>query len=177
MALHNKKIAIIAGPLFEESELIYPLYRLREEGAEVVIVGTLHKGDILKGKHGYKVTTDFSVHEIDFDQFHAVVVPGGFSPDYIREDERMQAFVHHVHSKGGVLAAICHGPWVLVSAGLLKDRQCTSYSALISDVRNACGLWQDAPVVVDHRIITSRTPDDLGEFGRAIIREVAQLKW
>lgn len=177
MSLSSKKIAIISGPLFEESELIYPYYRLKEEGAEVVLVGTTKKGDILKGKHGYKVPIEATVHDIDFDDFHAVVIPGGFSPDYIREDERVIAFVHHVHSKGGVVAAICHGPWVLVSAGLLKGRQCTSYKAIVTDVKNAGGAWQDAPVVVDHRIVTSRVPDDLGEFCKATINEVVKLNW
>jgi protease I len=172
MALSGKKIAVVAGPMFEDSELVYPYYRLKEEGAEVCIIGTGEKGDKLKGKHGYKIFTDDSVSKINFKDFAAVVIPGGFSPDYIREDIKVQEFVRAVHATGGAVAAICHGPWVLVSAGLLKDRNCTSYNAIITDVRNAGGKWVDQAVVVDDRIITSRTPDDMGEFCKAIIQVV-----
>jgi len=177
MKLENKKIVIISADKFEESELIYPLHRMREEGAEVIIAGTRQKGTLLVSKEGYKIALDDHVSSINLDSVHAVIIPGGFAPDYIRNNERVQELIHHVHAKGGVVAAICHGPWVLVSAGLLKGIECTCYSAIRDDVINAGGRYQDAPVVVDKRIITSRFPDDLGHFCRAIIEQVSKLNF
>jgi len=177
MSLANKRIVILAARYVEDSELMYPLYRLKEESAEVMVSGIGEKGTVYDGKIGLKFTTTHSINGIDFDSVHAVVVPGGFAPDYLRANERVQALVHHVHSRGGVVAAICHGPWVLVSADLLKDRQCTCYKNIKDDIVNAGGLWQDAPVVVSNRIITSRCPDDLPVFCKAIISEVSKLNF
>lgn len=177
MKLANKRIVIVTAEKFEESELLFPLHRLKEEGAEVMVCGVKPKGTMLKGKNGVKIETEKHVTELDFDSVHAVVIPGGFAPDYIRMEERVQALLHHVHSRGGVVAAICHGPWALISAGLIKGHQCTSYYTIKDDVINAGGSWQDAPVVVDNRIITSRCPDDLAEFCKAIISQVSQLNF
>ena len=177
LKLGNKKILIVSADKFEESELIYPLHRMREEGAEVILAGIKEKGTLLVSKEGYKIPLDDHVGAIDLDSVHAVIIPGGFAPDYIRTNERVQSLIHHVHSKGGVVAAICHGPWALISAGILKGHQCTCYQAIKDDVINAGGLYQDAPVVIDNRIITSRCPGDLGVFCRAIIDQVSKLNF
>lgn len=177
MKLNNKTIVIVAADKFEESELIYPLHRMKEEGANVILAGIRDKGTLIVSKEGFKIPLHEHVSAIALDSVHAVIIPGGFSPDYIRTHERVQELLHHVHSKGGVVAAICHGPWVLISAGLLKDRQCTCYFAIKDDVINAGGRYQDSPVVVDNRIITSRRPDDLGAFCKAIIDQVSKLNF
>ena len=177
MKLQGKRIVIVFAPKYEESEMIFPYYRLKEEGAEVTLSGVGQKGELLKGKNGVKFPIEQPVAELNFDTFHAVVIPGGFAPDFIRSNERVQALVHHVHSRGGVVAAICHGAWVLLSAGLLSGHQCTSYPSIRDDVVNAGGNWQDSPVVVDKRIITSRMPEDLPDFCRAIIDQVSQLNF
>jgi protease I len=177
MKLANKQIVIVSADEFEDSELIFPLYRLREEGAEVILAGVKEKSAMIKGKGGVKMQLDKSVNEIDLDSVHAVVIPGGFGPDYIRMNERVQELLHHVHSKGGVVAAICHGPWALISAGLIKGHQCTSYFHIKDDLVNAGGNWQDAPVVVDNRVITSRAPPDLPDFCIAIIENVSKLNF
>jgi protease I len=175
--LANKRIVMVTADHFDESELLVPMYRLREEGAEVILSGVKGKGTLLKGKGGLKVPTDNHIDGIDFDSVHAVVIPGGFASDHIRMNERVQALLHHVHSRGGVVAAICHGPWALVSVGLLKERQCTSYYTIKDDVINAGGKWQDSPVVIDNRVITSRSPDDINDFCKAIISQVSKLNF
>jgi protease I len=177
MKLTNKNIVILTSDEFEESELIFPLYRLREEGADVIISGVKLKDELIKGKNGLKMKVQRSLSELDSDAIHALVIPGGFAPDFIRVDERVQALIHHVHSRGGVVAAICHGPWALISAGLVKGHQCTSYYSIKDDMINAGGSWQDSPVVVDNRIITSRCPEDLTLFCQAIINQVSRLSF
>ena len=177
MKLSNKRIVIVSADQFEESELIFPLYRLGEEGAEVILSSIKSKSETMKGKNGVKMAVQQSVSELDPDTIHAVVIPGGFAPDYIRMNERVQALLHHVHSTGGVVAAICHGPWALISAGLIKGHECTSYYSIKDDVINAGGSWQDSPVVVDNRIITARAPPDLPEFCKAIIDNVSKLNF
>lgn len=177
MKLVDKRIVLLTDDLFEESELIFPLYRLKEEGSEVIVCGTKEKSQMLTGKNGLQVAIHQSVNDLDFDSVHAVVIPGGFAPDFIRMNERVQALLHHVHSRGGVVAAICHGPWALISAGLIKGHQCTSYYAIKDDVINAGGSWQDQSVVVDNRVITSRSPADLPDFCKAIISHVNKLNF
>ena len=177
MSLVGKKIVLLTAPYFEESEVIYALYRLREEGAEVILSSVGERGNLMKGKNGLKISIAQPVQGLDFDTVHAVVIPGGFAPDSLRSNERVQALVHHVYSRGGIVAAICHGPWVLVSADLIRGQQCTSYISIKDDMVNAGGLWEDAPVVVANRIITSRCPDDLPAFCKTIISQVSKLNF
>jgi protease I len=177
MSLAGKTVAVLIAQHFDESEVIYPLYRLREEGATVEKLGIESEGTLMKSKNGVKFPVERSVNSADFDKYHAVVVPGGYAPDHLRSHERVQNLVHHVHSRGGVVAAICHGPWVLVSADLLKDVECTCYESIKDDIVNAGGRWQDVSVVVSNRIITSRCPDDLPDFCKAIISELSKLKF
>jgi protease I len=167
MLLTGKRILIFAGPLFEDIELLYPLYRFREEGAEVVVAGL---GDReYRGKKGHPVEVDTDVELISSAEFDAVIVPGGYLPDHLRRSEKVLEIVREAHDAGKLVAAICHGPWVPVSAGILKGKRATSYWSIRDDVANAGAEWVDQEVVVDENLITSRQPEDLGAFCRAII--------
>jgi protease I len=167
MLLTGKRILIFAGPLFEDVELLYPLYRFREEGAEVVVAGL---GDReYRGKKGHPVEVDTDVELISSAEFDAVLVPGGYLPDHLRRSEKVLEIVREAYDAGKLVAAICHGPWVPVSAGILKGKRATSYWSIRDDVANAGAEWVDQEVVVDENLITSRQPEDLGAFCRAII--------
>ena len=175
MSLGGKTVVILTANNFEESEFIYPYYRLKEEGADVVVSGLA--GEDCTGKHGLSLKMDKLVAKLDFDSVHTVIVPGGYAPDTLRMNERVQALVHHVHTRGGIVAAICHGPWVLVSADLIKGTACTSFHSIKDDLINAGGLWENSPVVVSNRIITSRSPEDLPAFCKAIISYTSKLNF
>jgi protease I len=166
MLLRGKRILIFAGPLFEDIELLYPLYRFREEGAEVVVAGL---GDRqYHGKKGHPVEVDTDVELVSSREFDAVLVPGGYLPDHLRRSEKVLEIVREAFDEGKVVAAICHGPWVPVSAGIMKGRRATSFWSIRDDVANAGADWVDQEVVVDGNLITSRQPADLGAFCRAI---------
>jgi protease I len=167
MLLTGKRILIFAGPLFEDIELLYPLYRFREEGAEVVVAGL---GDReYRGKKGHPVDVDTDVELVSSGEFDAVVIPGGYLPDHLRRSEKVLEIVREAFEAGKLIAAICHGPWVPVSAGILKGKRVTSYWSIRDDVVNAGAEWVDQEVVVDENLITSRQPADLGAFCRAVI--------
>jgi protease I len=166
--LNGKKVAIIATDFFEEAELVEPRDRLREAGAEVKVYSTgpgaiqAVEGDTSPTQ---KVDVDGTLDDLDVAAVDAVVVPGGtVNADRIRIEERAQQIVREVLEAGKPLAVICHGPWLLVSAGLVSGRRLTSYHSLADDVRNAGGTWVDEEVVVDGTLITSRNPDDLPAF-------------
>ena len=171
MKLKGKKIAILSGPDYEDMELQYPLYRLKEEGAEVVVVGI--GAETYKGKKGYPVTVDAQITDLNATNFDAVVIPGGYAPDHMRRSDDLLAFVREIHDQGKTVAAICHAPWVAVSAGILKGRRATCVPAIKDDVMNAGAEYVDEPVVVDGNLITSRRPDDLPVFLPAIIDAIA----
>ena len=172
MKLKGKKVAILSGPDYEDMELQYPLYRLREEGAEVVVVGI--GAETYKGKKGYPVTVDAQITALNARDFDAVVIPGGYAPDHMRRSEDLLNFVREIHDEGRTVAAICHAPWVAVSAGILKGRRATCVPAIKDDVVNAGADYVDEPVVVDGNLITSRRPDDLPVFLPAIIEAIAK---
>lgn len=165
--LKGKKVAILVEDLFEDLELWYPLLRMKEEGAEVVVVGPEKR--TYKGKHGVPVEADITSAQAKADDFDAVIIPGGYSPDRMRRDPKLVEFVKEAGEKGKVVAAICHGPWMLVSANLLRGKKATAFFAIKDDVVNAGAEFVDAEVVVDENIITSRTPKDLPAFSKAII--------
>lgn len=165
--LKGKRVAILVEDLFEDLELWYPLLRMREEGAEVVVVGPEKR--TYKGKHGVPVEADITSEEAKAEDFDAVIIPGGYSPDRMRRDPKLVKFVKEAGESGKVVAAICHGPWMLVSANLLKGRKATAFFAIKDDVVNAGAEYVDAEAVVDGNIITSRTPKDLPAFSKAII--------
>ena len=170
--LTGKKVAIIATDHFEESELVEPRDALARAGAEVKIYSSgtdpiqAVKGDT---KPTQKVDVDGTFDDLDVASVDAVVVPGGtVNADTIRTDEKAQAIVRGITEAGKPLAVICHGPWLLVSAGLAKGRRLTSYASIADDVRNAGGDWVDEEVVVDGNLITSRNPRDLPAFVKAL---------
>ena len=170
--LSGKKIAIIATDFFEEAELVKPRDALREAGAEVKVYST--GTDPIQAVEGdttatQKVDVDGTLDDLDVSALDAVIVPGGtINADHIRVEERAQDIVRQAMADELPLAVICHGPWLLVSAGLAKGRRLTSYPSLADDVRNAGGTWVDEEVVVDGTLITSRDPDDLPAFIKAV---------
>lgn len=172
MNLKGKRIALLVDNLYQEMEVWYPLYRFREAGAEVVVAGA-EAGATYKSKLGYPCTTALTYDQLAADSFDGVVCPGGFAPDYIRRHKSAMRFVHEIDKQGKLVAAICHGPWICVSAGILKGRRATSFFAIKDDVVNAGALWTDAEVVVDGNLVTARKPDDLPAFMQACLAAVA----
>ncbi|NDJ12944.1 MAG: type 1 glutamine amidotransferase [Acidobacteriia bacterium] len=171
MELKGKRIAILVDQLYQEMEVWYPLYRLREAGAEVVMVAAKAQ-ETYKSKLGYPCTSDISYDVARAEDFDGVVAPGGFAPDYIRRHPAGIDFVKQVAAQGKLVAAICHGPWVLCSADVLRGKRATSFIAIKDDVVNAGAIWEDSEVVVDGNLVTSRKPDDLPAFCLACIAVV-----
>lgn len=169
MELHGKKIVILVDNVYQEMEVWYPYYRFKEAGATVVCAGA-SPGTTYTSKLGYPVKSDVSYDQLTPDDFDGVIAPGGFAPDYIRRHEKAMKFVKECDAKNKLVAAICHGPWVLCSAGVLKGRRVTSFFAIKDDVVNAGGNWEDTEVVVDRNLVTSRKPDDLPAFCRESIK-------
>jgi protease I len=173
MSLHGKRIAILAENMYQEMELWVPYYRLKEEGAEVKVVGA-GGAKSYTSKHGYPVSVDVQAEQVKAVEFDAVVVPGGYAPDMMRRHAAMVGLVRDAAQQGKVVAAICHAGWMLVSAGILRGRQATSFFSIKDDLVAAGADWKDAEVVVDGNLITSRKPDDLPAFCRAIVGALAK---
>ncbi|MGC9361084.1 MAG: type 1 glutamine amidotransferase domain-containing protein [Anaerolineae bacterium] len=173
MQLTGANIVVLAEDLYEDMELWYPYYRLLEEGASVTLVGP-EAGDYAS-KHGYVASATEAAAEVDPSGVHAVVVPGGYAPDKLRRYPSILDLVREVYESGGVVAFICHAAWVPISAGIVAGRRATCVSAIRDDLENAGATYVDAPVVVDERLVSSRTPDDLPQYLPAIISEVAKL--
>lgn len=169
--LEGKRIAVLAEDLYEELELWYPVFRLREEGATVIIAGTEARS--YRGKNGYPVEVDIDVSKLSVSELDAVVIPGGYAPDRLRRYPAVLSLVRDAYQQGTVIAAICHAAWVPISAGIVRGKRATCFPAIKDDLVNAGALYEDAPVVVDGTFITSRQPSDLGHFCRAIIAALA----
>lgn len=163
-----KHIAVMTAEMFEDVELWYPYYRLLEEGHRVDLVGC-DEGKTHTGKRGTLATTTAAAADMDPSGIDGVVIPGGFSPDYMRRCGEMVDLVREVGLSDKPTAAICHGPWLLASAGLLNDREATSFHSIKDDIENAGAQWHDKEVVRSDNIITSRSPDDLPAFMREMI--------
>jgi len=167
--LDGRRIAILAEEGFEDSELIEPLRSMKKAGAKVVIVGSGSQ-ESYQGKRGnVTVTVDTTVDKVKAEDFDAVIVPGGYAPDKMRLHQSMVELVRKAHNLGKVVAAICHGPQLLISADIVRGRRVTSWPSVAVDLRNAGADWVDEPVVQDGNLITSRKPADLPRFNKAII--------
>ena len=168
------RVAMLMADGFEESEFRHPFEALTLAGHDVLVVGP-RAGSVLAGKKGREsVPVDLPVDRAAPDDFEAVVIPGGYSPDRLRIIPAAVAFVAAMHAAGRLVATICHGPWLLIEAELVRDRRLTGWASVRTDVRNAGGHWNDAPVVVDGTIITSRRPEDLDDFSDAVLTALAE---
>jgi protease I len=168
VTLPGKRILFFAGPLYEDLELWYPKIRLEEEGATTVVAGIGEK--TYQGKRGYPVTVDTHVDQIQASDFDGLVIPGGFAPDQLRRFEKVLQLTREIYQAGKPVAFICHAGWVPISAKILKGKRATSVRAIKDDMENAGVVWEDNAVVVDGNLISSRTPADLPQFCRALIR-------
>jgi protease I len=167
--LDGKRIAILAEDDFEDSELIEPLRSMKNAGARVVIVGTGSKKSY-RGKRGNaSVSVDTTADKAKAEDFAAIIIPGGYAPDKMRHDPAMVELVKEAYELGKVIAAICHGPQLLISANIVRGRKVTSWPSIAVDLENAGAEWVDAPVVQDGNLITARKPADLPRFNKAII--------
>jgi protease I len=175
--LNGKHIAVIATDGVEQVELTEPMRAAREAGATVELI-SLERGSIQGVKGMDKADTfpvDRTVDEVRADEYDGLVIPGGVkNPDKLRMNEKAVRFVRAFFDQGKPVAAICHGPWVLVEADVVRDRTLTSYPSLKTDIRNAGGQWVDEEVRVDQGLVTSRNPDDLPAFNRKLVEEVAE---
>jgi protease I len=170
MTLEGKTILFFAGPLYEDLELWYPKIRLEEEGARTLVAGTGEKH--YQGKRGYPLTVDASVEELAARDFDGLVIPGGYAPDIMRRSKKLLELTREIYHAGKPVAFICHAGWVPISAGIVRGKRGTSVGAIKDDLVNAGLLWEDSPVVVDGNLISSRTPADLPDFMRALIRSL-----
>lgn len=169
----TKKAAILIEDNYQVLEVWYPYLRLKEEGIETVMVGTGRENQYYS-KEGYPADEEISIDNADAGDFDCVIIPGGYAPDILRRNSSINEFVRDMFKQDKVVAAICHGPWVLVSAGVLKDMKSTSFYAIKDDVVNAGASWEDKEVIVDKNLITSRNPYDLPAFCSEIIRHIKQ---
>lgn len=168
MELKGKFAVVLSEEYYEDLELWYPYYRLKEAGAAVKIVGM--PGVVsYTSKHGYPVKPEIIPADVDPEGVDILVVPGGYAPDRIRRHPEMLDLVRKVFDKGGLVAMICHAGWVPISAGIVKGKKVTSVGAIKDDLINAGAEWLDQEVVVDENLISSRSPEDLPAFCRAII--------
>ena len=172
MAVKGRKIAIMLEREYQELEVWYPYYRLKEEGAAVTLVAP-KAGVVYPSKLGYPCVSEASAGAVRGGDFDAVVVPGGWCPDYMRREECMIRFIQEAAAAKRLLAAICHGGWMLCCTDALRGRRATSFMAIRHDMINAGANWVDEECVVDGNLITSRKPDDLPAFCRAIIKALS----
>jgi protease I len=175
MELTGKRAAVLVEQQYQEMEVWYPVYRLREAGCRVTLVGP-EAGQVYPSKLGYPAKSDKAAKDVSADEFDLLVVPGGFAPDFIRRSEAMVRLASDMAEQGKLVAAICHGPWVLCSTQALKGRKATCFFAIKDDVINAGANYTDAEVVRDGNVITSRKPDDLPAFMQTIFQALKEAK-
>jgi len=168
MLLKEKKVIILVEELFNVFEFWYPYYRLKEEGAEVTVVGS-GSAEVYTGKPGTQAKADVSADKVSAENFDGIIIPGGYAPDMMRRYPAMVNLVKDFFQSDKLIAAICHAGWMLVSAKVLSGRKATSFFSIKDDMVNAGADWVDQEVVVDGKLVTSRVPDDLPAFMRAVI--------
>ena len=170
--LTDKRIAILVEEDFEDSELTGPLEAMKEAGARVTVVGP-SQGRYQGKRRQATVTAEVAASEVTAEDFDAIIIPGGYAPDKMRLQPAMVEMVRRGHQMGKVVAAICHGPQLLISAEVVQGRRLTSYASVAIDLKNAGAVWVDEPVVRDGNLITSRQPADIPQFNQAIIDALA----
>ena len=168
MLLKEKKVIILVEEMFNVFEFWYPYYRIKEEGAEVTVVGS-GSADVYTGKPCTQAKADTSAGNVYAENFDGIIIPGGYAPDMMRRYPAMVKLVQDFFKANKLVAAICHAGWMLASAGILSGRKVTSFFAIKDDLINAGAKWVDQEVVVDGKLVTSRVPDDLPAFMKAVI--------
>jgi protease I len=171
MKLKGKTIALFVADIYNEFEFWYPYYRMKEEGADVVVIGP--KKGTFKSKNELPADSDKAISDVKTNEFDALIIPGGYAPDHMRRSEAMVDFVKKMDAEGKIVASICHAGWMLASADIIKGKTVTSFYAIKDDLVHAGAAWEDKEVIRDGNIITSRVPDDLPAFCRAIIDALA----
>src|ERR1051326_5191045 len=175
MDLKQARVCVLVEQQYQEMEVWYPIYRLREAGCKVTLVGP-EAGATYPSKLGYPAKSDKAAKDVSADDFDALVIPGGFAPDLLRRHEPVLKLVGTMAEQGKVVAAICHGPWVLCSTQALKGKRATCFFAIKDDVSNAGARYVDEEVVRDGNLVTSRKPDDLPAFMQAIVQAAKEAK-
>jgi protease I len=175
MDLQGKRAAVLVEQMYQEMEVWYPIYRLREAGCKVTTVGP-EAGQTYPSKLGYPVKSDKAAGDVSAGDFDVLIIPGGYAPDHMRRSEAMIRLTSTMAEQGKIIGAICHGLWMLCSTQALKGRKATCFFAIKDDVINAGGKYVEAEVVRDGNIISSRKPDDLPAFMQAIIQAVKESK-
>ncbi len=168
-SVSDQRILMFVGDIYEDLELWYPKLRLIEAGVHVTVAGP-QANTHYAGKHGYPCVSDAAIAEMDAADFTGLIVPGGFMPDKLRRDPNVLQLVRDFHESGKLIAAICHGGWIPISAGVYRDVRVTGSPGIKDDLINAGAHWEDAPVVIDRHFVSSRKPDDLPDFCRGILQ-------
>jgi len=175
MQIQGKRIAILVEDDFEASELLEPLNKMREEGAIVTLIGPRAPATYTDKRGGYQVVSDLAADEAYAGHYDAVIVPGGRAPEKMRLNDDMVHFVKDAYRMHKLIAAICHGAQVLITADLLRGRRVTCWPGIRDDVRNAGADYVDEPVVIDGDLITSRRPEDMPQFNEAILKAMSRV--
>lgn len=174
--LDDRRILCLVGDDYEDLELWYPKLRLEEAGAHVTVAGP-EEGALYRGKHGYPCVSDAAILDMEVADFHGIICPGGWMPDKLRRDPKVLELVRGFHTEQKLIAAVCHGGWIPISAGVYKGVRVTGSPGIRDDLVNAGAVWEDAPLVVDRHFVSSRRPADLPDFCRGILQVlVAQSK-
>jgi protease I len=168
--MSNPRIALLVGQEFEDMEVMYPYYRLIEAGFVVDVIGEEKAGTVYKGKHSYPITSTLEIAQAKAQDYVGLVAPGGWSPDRLRRNPLVLKLVSDINAQGGVMASICHGPWIFISAQVVKGKKMTATPAIKDDLINAGAIWNDAEVLVDGKMVTSRRPADLPAFMRETLK-------
>ena len=174
-SLDGIRVLMLVADDYEDLELWYPKLRLEEAGAHVTIAGAM-QGRTYAGKHGYPCTSDAAIGDMECGDFQGIILPGGWMPDALRRHEKVLALVRECSAQGKLVAAICHGGWIPISAGVYRGVRVTGSPGIKDDLMNAGAIWEDAPAVVDRHFVSSRKPADLPAFMAAAIEVLAGVE-
>jgi protease I len=173
MRLQGKTIGYLVAPEVEDLEFWVPVMRLREEGAKVIVIGLTNQ--TVRGKHGLEMTPDVGIAEAPkADALDGLVIPGGWAPDKLRRDPGVLQLVRDMHARGKIVASICHGGWVPISAGIVRGRKATGSTAIKDDITNAGGIWANEPAFREGNMVWGRVVDDIPDFCRELVAALAE---